>query len=113
MSALDPQTIQELAAELPPDVFTEILRTFRADLGRLCGEMRVAAAARQPEEYRRAAHGLAGAAGSVGARTLEALARRAMSRAGGEAVLDLLPAIEAAVASVLSELETSEQRRDA
>lgn len=111
MSALNPQTIQELAAELSPEIFTEILRTFRTDLGRLCAEMSAAAAAGQLEEYRRAAHGLAGAAGSVGARTVEALARRSMNRSGGDAVLELLPDVEAAVRAALDELAMIEQGR--
>ncbi len=80
MSALDPEVAASLAAELPHDVFVSIVRTFETDLARLGREMVEAAKAADTEGYRRAAHGLAGAAGSIGALRLEALARQAMRR---------------------------------
>ena len=81
MSALDPEVARSLAADLPRDVFVTIVKTFEQDLARLVREMVEGARASDEEAYRRAAHGLAGAAGSIGALKLEALAREAM-RAG-------------------------------
>ncbi|WP_426959247.1 Hpt domain-containing protein [Muricoccus radiodurans] len=76
--AIDPEVAGQLAAELPRDVFIGIVKTFEEDLARLVRQMVEAARAGRPEDYRRAAHGLAGAAGSIGAKSLEALARQAM-----------------------------------
>lgn len=78
VSAIDPDVAGQLAEELPRDVFVGIVRTFEQDLARLVRQMVDAARAGDVEEYRRAAHGLAGAAGSIGARSLEAMARQAM-----------------------------------
>lgn len=78
VSAIDSETTGQLAAELPRDVFLSIVRTFEQDLARLVRQMVESARTGQVEEYRQAAHGLAGAAGSIGARTLESLARQAM-----------------------------------
>ncbi|MCR0984787.1 Hpt domain-containing protein [Roseomonas populi] len=78
MSAIDPDVAGQLAAELPRDIFVTIVRTFEQDLARLVRQMVDAARAGDAEEYRRAAHGLAGAAGSIGAKALESLARQAM-----------------------------------
>ncbi|WP_376095272.1 Hpt domain-containing protein [Roseomonas sp. CCTCC AB2023176] len=78
MSALDPEVARSLAADLPHDVFVSIVRTFEQDLARLVREMVEAAKVSNEDGYRRAAHGLAGAAGSIGAKRLEALAREAM-----------------------------------
>ena len=82
VNAIDPFIAQQLAADLPPDVFVGVVRTFEADLARLAQLMVDAVKAGDMESYRRCAHGLAGAAGAIGARRLEALARRAMSAAG-------------------------------
>lgn len=78
MSAIDPEVASQLAAELPRDVFVVIVRTFEQDLARLVRQMVDAARVGDVPEYRRAAHGLAGAAGSIGAKALETLARQAM-----------------------------------
>ena len=78
MSAIDPDVAGQLAAELPRDVFVGIVRTFEQDLARLVRQMIDAVRSGDTEEYRRAAHSLAGAAGSIGAKALEALARQAM-----------------------------------
>jgi len=80
VSAIDPDVAAQLAMELPRDVFISIVRGFEQDLARLVGQMIDAARANDAEDYRRAAHGLAGAAGSIGARPLESLARQAMRR---------------------------------
>lgn len=78
MSAIDPEVAGQLAAELPAEVFVTIVRSFEQDLARLVRQMIEAAREENAEAYRNAAHGLAGAAGSIGAKGLEALARQAM-----------------------------------
>ncbi|HEY8611214.1 MAG TPA: Hpt domain-containing protein [Roseomonas sp.] len=78
MSAIDPEVAGQLAGELPREVFVAIVRSFEKDLARLVRQMVDAARAGNVEEYRGAAHALAGAAGSIGAKALEALARQAM-----------------------------------
>lgn len=79
VKAIDPEIARQLAAELPHDVFVGVVRTFEADLARLVDQMVDALEAREMDSYRRNAHSLAGAAGSIGARRLEGLARQAMS----------------------------------
>ncbi len=79
VSAIDPSIAQQLAADLPREVFVGVVRTFETDLGRLAQSMVEAVKAQDMEAYRRSAHGLAGAAGAIGARKLEAMAREAMS----------------------------------
>jgi HPt (histidine-containing phosphotransfer) domain-containing protein len=78
VSAIDPEVASQLAEELPRDVFVSIVRTFEEDLARLVRQMVDAARGGDVVEYRRAAHSLAGAAGSIGAKALETLARQAM-----------------------------------
>lgn len=79
MSALDPQTIAELAASLPRGELVPILRAFETDLGRLAREFGTAASGAETARARRTAHALAGTAAGIGARRLEAVARRAMA----------------------------------
>ncbi len=79
VSAIDPDIAGQLAADLPREDFVRILQTFEADLGRLAVMLEEAAAAGDVENYRRAAHSLAGAAAAVGARRLEQVARIAMN----------------------------------
>jgi HPt (histidine-containing phosphotransfer) domain-containing protein len=90
VSAIDPVIAQQLAADLPPAVFVGVVRTFEADLGRLAQLMVDAVKARDMDSYRRCAHGLAGAAGAIGARRLEALARQAMSVAQEPSATDVV-----------------------
>jgi HPt (histidine-containing phosphotransfer) domain-containing protein len=78
MSALDPEVANQLAEDLPPDVFRTIISTFEEDLTRLAQELAAAAQAGDQEAYERAAHSLAGAAAAVGAVGLEREARIAM-----------------------------------
>jgi HPt (histidine-containing phosphotransfer) domain-containing protein len=107
VSALDPDITRQLAEDLPSEVFATVLRTFETDLARLAAQMRGAAEAGDLDAYRRGAHGLAGAAGAIGARRLEGLARQAMQPSGGLPPAELLPqlalAAEAAV-TALAEL---------
>lgn len=78
MSALDPEVANQLAEDLPPDVFRTIIATFEEDLTRLAQELARAAEVGDQEGYERAAHSLAGAAAAVGAVGLEREARIAM-----------------------------------
>ncbi|MBO1075766.1 Hpt domain-containing protein [Roseomonas marmotae] len=103
MKAIDPAFVRQLASELPRDAFIGVVRTFQADLARLVQQMVASSAAGEMEAYRRGAHGLAGAAGSIGARRLEELARRAMLP-DSAAAPDSVGVLEDEAASVLSEL---------
>jgi HPt (histidine-containing phosphotransfer) domain-containing protein len=105
VNAIDPEIARQLAAELPHDVFVGVVRTFEADLARLAQQMVDALKAGEMEAYRRNAHSLAGAAGAIGARRLEALARHAMSPAsvpGPDAVVELGAEAKAALAELLA-----------
>jgi len=84
---IDPDFAADLARELPPEDYVRVLEMFRQDMNRLAGEMAAAARANDVDTFRRAAHGLAGAAGAVGAASLEAACRLAMSRR--EVIVDL------------------------
>ncbi|WP_424136931.1 Hpt domain-containing protein [Roseomonas chloroacetimidivorans] len=106
MNAIDPEVASQLAAELPRDVFVSIVQTFEQDLARLVRQMVDAARADSAEEYRRAAHALAGAAGSIGARTLESLARQAMHPADRTPVQQMILGIGDAAKAALSELSS-------
>ena len=79
VNALDPAVARQLAADLPHDVFIDVVRTFETDLGTLVQRMLDALQDADLAGYRRNAHALAGAAGAIGAMRLEALARSAMA----------------------------------
>jgi|GEM_PF-4483671 len=74
-----PLLAADLIGELPAHDLLHILALFRTDLHRLTAAIEAAAAAADLPALRRAAHGLAGAAGSLGAADLEAACRRAMA----------------------------------
>lgn len=78
MNALDPAIARQLAADIPHDVFIEVVRTFESDLGTLVHRMMDALRGGDLDAYRRHAHALAGAAGAIGAFRLERMARQAM-----------------------------------
>jgi HPt (histidine-containing phosphotransfer) domain-containing protein len=78
VNAIDPDIAGQLARDLPRDDFVRIIRTFEQDLSRLARELEQAVAARILDDYRRAAHSLAGAAAAVGASRLEKVARLGM-----------------------------------
>jgi HPt (histidine-containing phosphotransfer) domain-containing protein len=91
MSALDPAVANQLAEDLPPDVFRMIISTFEEDLTRLAQELDAAAQSGDQDGYERAAHSLAGAAAAVGAVGLEREARIAMDHRQPEAAATVLP----------------------
>ncbi len=67
-----------------------MLGVFVTDVKRLTGNLVAMAASEDVTAFQRVAHGLAGAAGAVGARQLEQACRAAMTRPG-LAVADLKP----------------------
>lgn len=76
-------TERAFAAQLAEDIGTDgvrmVLGVFATDLDRLLGLLGEATAAGDATAFRRAAHGLAGAAGAVGALALERSCRSAMA----------------------------------
>lgn len=91
MNALNPEVANQLAEDLPPDVFRTIISTFEEDLTRLAQELAAAAQAGDQDGYERAAHSLAGAAAAVGAIGLEREARIAMDHRQPEPPAAVLP----------------------
>lgn len=81
----------QLAEDLSADDLRMVLRVFGEDVRRLTAVLAEAARAGDVTAFRRAAHGLAGAAGAVGAQRLEAACRAAMVPE---------PALEAAMAAI-------------
>ena len=77
----EPGFAGQLAEDLSPDDLRHVLTVFRADVGQLIQAMGVAANAGDVVSFRRVAHGLAGAAGAVGADRLEQGCRLVMTRA--------------------------------
>ena len=71
----------QLAEDLTPDDLRLVLGVFRTDVQRLTGALATAITAADNVAFRRAAHGLAGAAGAVGAVRLEEACRQAMADA--------------------------------
>lgn len=105
MSALDPDTIGQLAGALPPSELAPILRSFETDLARLARAYEAAAAAADAEAARRTAHALAGTAAGIGARRLEAAARCGMDHAAAD-LAALAAAIRAEADVALAEIAT-------
>ncbi len=70
----------QLAEDLSPEDLRNVLAVFATDVRRLVGNLTAAAAAADPDAFKRVAHGLAGAAGAVGAAALDQACRRAMTR---------------------------------
>ena len=77
----EPSFAAQLAEDLGPADLRHVLEVFGRDVARLTGVLRDAAAGDDAIGFRRAAHGLAGAAGAVGARALEQECRKAMAQA--------------------------------
>jgi HPt (histidine-containing phosphotransfer) domain-containing protein len=69
----------QLAEDLSEEDLRLVLSVFRTDVQRLTETMAGAVGAEDGTAFRRAAHGLAGAAGAVGAVRLEAACRQAMA----------------------------------
>jgi HPt (histidine-containing phosphotransfer) domain-containing protein len=106
MSAIDIDVLTQLAADLPGDDLRLVLQTFESDVARLGAALAAAGQAGDAVAWRRTAHGMAGAAAAVGARTLEHLARQAMAQATIDPATasTALSSINAAIAATLDEL---------
>ncbi len=92
----------QLAEDLTPADLRLVLGVFRTDVQRLTGALSTAIAAADIVAFRRAAHGLAGAAGAVGAVRLEQACRQAMADAVPMA--QALSEIDALAAGALDDL---------
>lgn len=75
--ALNPEMLAQLAEDLPAEVLVEVARRYAADCEATLAAM--AAALTDATAWQRAAHRLAGGAGTVGAQAVEARARALMS----------------------------------
>jgi HPt (histidine-containing phosphotransfer) domain-containing protein len=93
MPPLDPDAIAQLLEDLPPAAFGAVVVTFERDVARLLDALESAAASGEALAFRRLAHTLAGAAGAVAARPLEATARQGMQAADAAACMALLPSL--------------------
>lgn len=107
MSAVDMDVLNQLAADLAPEDLHSVLRSFDVDMQRAAAALAAAAGAGDANGFRRAAHVIAGAAGSVGAVVLERAARNAMARtelsaAAAEEAAHIAALAEAAVAELRS-----------
>jgi HPt (histidine-containing phosphotransfer) domain-containing protein len=93
---------QTLAAQLLEDIGPAGLRAvaaaFQADLARLLAALEQARGADDTTAFARAAHGLAGAAGTIGATELERACRAAMAAGTPAALPARLAAIQACAA---------------
>jgi HPt (histidine-containing phosphotransfer) domain-containing protein len=85
----------QLAEDLEPEDLRRVLGVFEADVRRLVAGLVAAGDDGDVARFRRVAHGLAGAAGAVGARSLEAACRAQMTRNDLEAAA--LPGIAATI----------------
>jgi len=70
----------QLAEDLSPEDVRRVLDVFETDVRRLVANLSAAAVAGDVATFKRVAHGLAGAAGAVGAKSLEQACRAEMSR---------------------------------
>lgn len=82
----DETDFSHLQEDLSPEDMRVVLGVFDADAKRLLVALEAAVTAGDPVTFKRVAHGLAGAAGAVGARTLEQTCRTAMARADLDAL---------------------------
>jgi len=98
----------QLAEDLAPEDVKRVLDVFEADVRRLVGTLDAAAVAGDVAGFRRVAHGLAGAAGAVGARALEQACRAVMGRGDMETAMlpKLAGKIDMLADGALAELAT-------
>ncbi len=85
----------QLLEDIGPAGMRAVAAAFQGDLVRLVAVMSQAQAAGDAEGFRRAAHGLAGAAAAIGAITLERACRAGMAAATPAALPGLMAGIEA------------------
>lgn len=102
----EPSFAAQLAEDLSEDDLRHVLLVFGGDVSRLTGVLRDAVAAGDAIGFRRAAHGLAGAAGAVGAMKLERQCRLAMAAPGVDAHAEGNDADPIILAAALASIET-------
>jgi HPt (histidine-containing phosphotransfer) domain-containing protein len=108
--ALDPDVIASLRELTPPgepDVLTEVLQLFLADVPGRIGRLRQAWHASNAAEVQRAAHSLKGSAGNIGAGDLLAVCRTIddAAKAGELAqMVELVARLDAEYARVEAEI---------
>lgn len=105
VSALDQDFVAQLVEDLAPEELRLIVRTFGRDLERLMASLEQAAAAGDHAGFGRRAHTLAGAAGAVGARPLQRMARRLSEADTGEDLPLALRVLRAQAREALGALE--------
>lgn len=94
---IDRDFIDQLAEDIGPEGVRAVSDVFAKDLARLVLLLEQSAAAADAAAFHRAAHGLAGAAGAIGAAELERACRTAMARSGQDAAA--LAALQAQIAA--------------
>ena len=102
----EPSFAAQLAEDLSEDDLRHVLLVFGGDVARLTGVLRDTAAAGDAIGFRRAAHGLAGAAGAVGAMLLERQCRLAMATPGVDIHAEGSDVDPAILAGTLASIET-------
>lgn len=108
----EPDFAVQLREDLPSEDARHVLSLFAGDLQRLSAAVMAAAQAGQGPALRRAAHALAGAAGAVGAASLEQICRAAM-QAISEDKADLAASSQAIeAASILAALALARVQRE-
>lgn len=102
---MDPLVAAELAQVLPRADFVRVMNMFLEEMRQVSAAIATAAGEGDGARFGRAAHQLAGAAGSVGAVSLEAVCRRAMTGVHTPAEMVALAAeIQALSAVALAEI---------
>jgi HPt (histidine-containing phosphotransfer) domain-containing protein len=91
----DPAFAAQLLEDIGPAGMRAVAAAFQDDLARLVAVMDQARAAGDIAGFRRAAHGLAGAAGTIGATALERACRAAMAATTPAALPGLMAEINA------------------
>lgn len=108
---VDPVFAADLANDLSAVDYVRLLHLFRQDVTQLSEAISRAAAAADEAGFRRAAHGLAGAAGAVGAQELEAACRTVMApRLINEELAASAERIAALAAATLADIATALDR---
>ncbi len=97
----------QLAEDLSPEDLRVVLGVFATDVKRLTATLNAAAADQDLVNFKRVAHGLAGAAGAVGAKALEMACRTAMVRTeiGPDGLQSAAGAIDRLAETALSQME--------
>ncbi len=111
VSPLDLDIAGSLARELAPRDFGMIVESFAQDIQRLTDEMAAGLATGDRFAVHGAAHGLAGAAASVGAVMLEKAARRGLGKEACPA--DLIPVVRGAGVEAIRALRLLVRSSDA